>query len=96
MLSSQFIPNRNVEMRAASRVPQAGRNVFSIDVSDWASKPRFDILLASDGTPVQVTRVVLNSASGDVTFKMKFKNNENEEQWSDYVAVGDDTITVGT
>jgi hypothetical protein len=94
MLASQFIADRNVILRGTSRVPDAGRNVFSIVKSAWPSKPRLDILLASDGTPVQVTKVALNSAVNKDTFRIKFKSNENEEKWSDFVVPGDDTITV--
>ncbi|ELU10543.1 hypothetical protein CAPTEDRAFT_196226, partial [Capitella teleta] len=94
MLASQFIADRNVVLRGTSRVPDAGRNVFSIVKSAWPSKPRLDILLASDGTPVQVTKVALNSAVNKDTFRIKFKSNENEEKWSDFVVPGDDTITI--
>lgn len=94
MANSQFIPNRNVETRATSRVPESGRNAFSIKISDWKLKPRIDVLMNGDGTPVQITRVVLNSGPKQDTFRIKYKATEDQEIWWDYVAPSDDTITV--
>eukprot|EP00914_Ancora_sagittata_P006165 GHVO01012563.1.p1 GENE.GHVO01012563.1~~GHVO01012563.1.p1 ORF type:complete len:159 (-),score=8.73 GHVO01012563.1:31-507(-) len=94
MLTSQLISKRNMEVRGVNRIPEAGRNVFGIEKALWSSKPRLDIMLTSDGSPIEVTKVSVNSGPTKDTFRIKFKTSEAQAKWSEYIAPGQNQIKV--
>ena len=95
MESSQFIAKKNIETRGASPVPEKGRNVFVTTSKQFEeSKPRIDIQLTGDGSAVPVTKVALFSDDEEGVFRLKYKETNNDEKWTDLIVAGDDKITV--
>ena len=91
MLSPQLIPDDSVRTKYVTRVPNVTTNYFEILKKAWVSKPRVDIVLTKDGTPVVLTKVAINSGLVNGKFRIKYKEQETQTRWQDYV----DTSTKG-
>jgi hypothetical protein len=95
MESSQFIAKKNIETRGMTEVPEKGRNTFLTTAKQFAKeKPRIDIQLSGDGSPVPVTKVAIYSADEDGVFRIKYKETKNDDPWKDLILPGDDKISV--
>ena len=95
MLSPQLIPAESITPKLVTRMPDVAPNYFTITKTAWASKPRVDIVLTKDGTPVVLTKVAINSGLVDDRFKLRYKEQETDAIWKDYVDVSGNKVGFG-
>ena len=94
MLSAQLIPSESITTKSVSRTTDVAPNYFTITQSDWSLKPRLDIVLTKDGTPVVLTKVGINSGIVDDIFKLKYKEQETQTTWKNYIDPATNSIQV--
>lgn len=95
MLSPELTPLQGIVSRGTLKLPNVERNYFVIKKADWTEKPRIDVKLTKDDSPIKVTRVVVNSGDESVaSFRIKYKEDIAQEAWLSYSEAPEDTIKV--
>ena len=85
MLTPQLIPTDSITPKLITSMPATAPNYFGILKTSWPSKPRLDIVLTKDGTPIVLTKVAINSGLGIDQFKLRYKEQETDPIWKDYL-----------
>lgn len=93
MLDPQIIPAENVEVRAVKKRDDVSPSYFTISQSQWDSKPRIDVVLTDDGTPVEVTKIAIKNPDQSSKFRIKYKAFASDDAVTDYTG-GEDKIKV--